>query len=614
MIRMQKFVAAAGVLLAAFSLLGASDPYIGYVYPSGGEVGRTVRLLIGGQNLGVNQGLISGDGVAVKKITPVPGFPPPDGQQRKYLLDWIKAIENRQPKPPLPDKANVEEWRKNAWWEKLDTLDRLELNLVIRDLYAKRNALQATPSLRQMLIVDLEIAPDAAPGRRELRLWGGRGISNPKDFFVDTARHTAEPWFSPPGKPVSPMPKIEQFPAVLDGQIMPGQTDHFMLKLEKDRPVDITLLGRELQPFIGDAVPGFFQPVLELFDDKNQSVAYADDHYFNPDPVLTAVVSETGWYRLDIRDNLYRGREDFVYRVVLSTGLTESPWDKSPFAGIPIFQEESLAERKLEFAPMTEPVVISGALSKPGERDQYRFRGYAGETLVLELAARQLGSPLDGVLVVRDASGRIVARGDDAPAPRWNIGTVVQYADPKLLLKLPAPGSYTVTVEDLTGQGGDACRYYLKLAPPQPDFAVYSGTSMTNIPAGGTGTIKLYVMRQDGCAAPLSVSSTTKSLEIISGAQIAGNADSVEVTVKNRNALRAPPEMLGLEVRGAIGSRMVRHKVIPADEYMQAFAYNHLIPARYWYLGTMPPERGNRNPGNPAGKRVPAVNPKPATP
>jgi hypothetical protein len=46
-------------------------------------------------------------------------------------------------------------------------------------------------------------------------------------------------------------------------------------------------------------------------------VAFADDFRFDPDPVLDYQVPADGEYVLEIRDALYRGRDDFVYRLAV---------------------------------------------------------------------------------------------------------------------------------------------------------------------------------------------------------------------------------------------------------------------------------------------------------
>ena len=73
--------------------------------------------------------------------------------------------------------------------------------------------------------------------------------------------------------------------------------------------------ARQLIPFIADAVPGWFQPVLSLYDAQGHEVAYDDDYRFKPDPVILFEVPKDGEYVLTINDAIYRGREDFVYRI-----------------------------------------------------------------------------------------------------------------------------------------------------------------------------------------------------------------------------------------------------------------------------------------------------------
>ena len=70
-------------------------------------------------------------------------------------------------------------------------------------------------------------------------------------------------------------------------------------------------------PYIADAVPGWFQPVLTLYDADGKEVAFNDDYRFKPDPTLFFEVPNDGEYVLEITDAIYRGREDFVYRMTI---------------------------------------------------------------------------------------------------------------------------------------------------------------------------------------------------------------------------------------------------------------------------------------------------------
>jgi hypothetical protein len=53
---------------------------------------------------------------------------------------------------------------------------------------------------------------------------------------------------------------------------------------------------------------------------------------------------------------------------------------------------------------------------------------------------------------------------------------------------------------------------------------------------------------------------------------------------------RKPVEFckVGVSARGKINGRMERRKVVPCDEYEQAFAWKHLVPARYFLMRATP--------------------------
>ncbi len=104
---------------------------------------------------------------------------------------------------------------------------------------------------------------------------------------------------------------------VLNGQIMPGEVTRFPLKLHGGQQLVITAQARHLIPYLADAVPGWCQAVMALYDAEGKELAYADDNSFDPDPSFYYQVPQDGDYVLAIRDALYRGREDFVYRITM---------------------------------------------------------------------------------------------------------------------------------------------------------------------------------------------------------------------------------------------------------------------------------------------------------
>jgi hypothetical protein len=84
------------------------------------------------------------------------------------------------------------------------------------------------------------------------------------------------------------------------------------------------------------------------------------------------------------------------------------------------------------------PVVVNGTIVGP-ERDVYRVYGKAGERRVFEVEARRCGSAIDPVLRILDASGKQLARNDDAPGAGL---------DARLDFTFPSEGNYYVELSD----------------------------------------------------------------------------------------------------------------------------------------------------------------------
>ncbi len=104
---------------------------------------------------------------------------------------------------------------------------------------------------------------------------------------------------------------------------------------------------------------------------------------------------------------------------------------------------------------VTLPATIVGAIQMPGDTDSYRFEGHAGEELVAQVVASELGSQLVSELVLEDASGAILARdGENTFKP-----------DAVLIAKLPRDGSYTLSIADREKGGGEDHFYRLNAGP-----------------------------------------------------------------------------------------------------------------------------------------------------
>ena len=585
---MKKLLSAAVWVVSTFSLF--ANPYAGYLYPAGVKAGSTVRVLIGGQNFnGITGGTVTGKGVRIKRVVPVPGFPLPDGSQRAWIYKWLDGIEKgNTEKPEYPDPEKMEGWRKCTWWDKLDQLEPLELSLTLRNLYVRRNSLQQTPSLRSMVILDVEADADAAPGVRELRIYGRRGVSAPKLFFVDKCDHYKEPLYVPPNKMRPDTVQVKSVPAVVNGQIMPGETDSFVVKLEANTDYTFTLTGRSFQPFIGDAVPGHFQPVLQVIDPDGKDLAFADDEFFLPDPVLRFKSNKAGNYLLKVRDNLYRGREDFVYRVAMEKGRKSYKTVIKSFNDLDETDENEAGQRKLS---ITRPLVICGVIDRPGEVDEFCFKGVKGMKFHAEIAARRDGSPLDGVLTLYAPDGKKIVQADD-DAKQLNVGLILQQIDPALRTTLPADGVYRIEVSELNKEGGKEFRYKLRLGEEEPDFNVYTVRSMCNVNPNGGGSVKVLIERTGGFDGEIYISGSKR---FVPEQKIKAGAKEAAISLRYPDRRFTPPFGVKIFAEAEINGRKVRKAVVPADIFNQAFAYDHLLPAEEFCIGVRRYGNWNKN-------------------
>ena len=108
--------------------------------------------------------------------------------------------------------------------------------------------------------------------------------------------------------------------------------------------------------------------------------------------------------------------------------------------------------KKPELLPAL-PIGVWGALEKPGDVDAFEFAAGKGDTIVLELAARSIGSKLtSGELMVLDERGSIVAQNNGFDG-----------GDPLLAFTPARAGRFTVRVSDRMAAGSPEHSYRLTI-------------------------------------------------------------------------------------------------------------------------------------------------------
>ncbi|NQT52719.1 hypothetical protein HQ576_11735, partial [bacterium] len=561
------------------------------------------------------------------RVAPAPAKKPPKADTSKSQAKG-KAAAEEEKEVKLPAHPLL---------RALESKSLRELYLVAEGFfnYAKFRMKQPNSQLAEVLLVRVTIERAAAPGDRELRLATPKGLTNPMCFQVGLLPEVDEQEPNDPSAP-SELPKVAaaSLPVLFNGQVMPGDVDRLRFRARRGQPLVIVTHARRLVPFLADAVPGWFQAVVALYDAKGNEVAFADDYRFDPDPVLFYKVPASGEYVLEIRDSIYRGREDFVYRVAIGelpfitqvfplggragarTAAAVDGWNLPrkrllfdtqasddclreaallhdrylsnsvvyAVGDLPETTEEEPNNDPKNAQRITLPRIVNGRIGQPGDVDAYQFEGAKGDEVVAEVQARRLHSPLDSLVRLTDEAGRVVAWNDDYMVKDGHLhkdmGFLTHHADSYLIARLPASGVYTVRVADAQQHGSAAHGYRLRVSRPQPEFTLLVSPSSLSVPAGRTVAFTVNVLRKDGFKGEIELTLKGAPAGFAVSGRVPSGQDRARVT------LTAPPKgfdhpvPIRLVGRGRAGGKTVSRTATPCDDVMQAFLWRHLAPAR----------------------------------
>ncbi|MCP5537671.1 MAG: pre-peptidase C-terminal domain-containing protein [Akkermansiaceae bacterium] len=616
------------VCLTANAEPGQSASHVAYVYPAGAQQGATIEVTAAGRGLrGVKEVFVTGDGV---KATYVLSF----SNYKKTYADYLKQLQRdiRRKEGTARRKGNKkpdQKKKKNQGPEVVVPPDHPifrdlkkctfeQLGALLRRHY--KESQQQNRELEELCLIRVTVSPDAAPGMREMRLLTGNGISNPMRFYIGEKPEALE---------VEPndTAAINQTlapPFVINGQITAGDIDRFKFNAKAGQQLLIQGHARAIIPYIADAVPGWFQATLTLYDESGKEVAYADDYRFSPDPVLFYKIPKDACYTVEIRDSIYRGREDFVYRIAVGedpfitsifplggshghrTRVTLSGWNlptrqaELDVAQDPgTIQQFSLAHsNQIPYAvgdlpeefetPGNDSVstaqsisahtIVNGRIESPGDKDVYRFKGRAGDQVIVEIHARRLHSPMDSMLRLTDAKGKVIAWNDDAG--QLNVGMLTHHADSKLSAHLPKEGNYYIHVSDTQNQGGQEYGYRLRVSRPRPDFSVSATPSSITVRQACTVPINVHVVRKDGFDGDIDIilKDAPKGFRL-AGATIPSGCDQMTMTLTAPTGVKNTLFHVRLQARAKVGRQTVTRSVVPCEGMTQAFITEHIMPS-----------------------------------
>jgi hypothetical protein len=343
----------------------------------------------------------------------------------------------------------------------------------------------------------LAIAQDCPLGIHAVRVRTASGLTNLRTFHVGTLPEINEQ------EPNSAFesPQAIALGTTVNGIVENEDVDYFVVEAKEGERISVEVEGLRLGRT-------FFDPAVTILDEKRFDVATADDSpLLYQDGFCTAVAPKTGKYIIELRETSYRGDGACNYR--LHVGSYRRPMGAFPGGGQPGTplevrwlgaDGEDGAETitlpnpaPLEFRALpageaslpptgvplrvvdvpnvleaepnndvaaataaTLPAAMCGIVGEAGDIDRFRFAGKKGEVWDFNLVAREIRSPLDGVMRILNASGGGLVGADD------NAGKPDAY----FRFTVPEDGEYIVEVEDHLKQGGPAYLYRVEATRP----------------------------------------------------------------------------------------------------------------------------------------------------
>ncbi len=405
--------------------------------------------------------------------------------------------------------------------------------------------LSIEPSTNNGSVV-LRVPAQASAGVHFLRAFNAEGASAPRFLIIDGASPLVAE--TEPNNDAAREAQPIRPPVVLQGRLEKnGDVDSVRVELEPGQSVVAWAQAYTLMSPM--------DPVLRLLDPRNVQVAWNHDDGRSLDPLLAWTATTGGPHVLQFftfpypadSDIRLSGKPHSVYRLHVHAGpvvrhalpLGVQRGARAPFRPVgwnlgaasnapaafdatkippgvatfpfhvqgrqalvdlivgdgPEAMESEPNDDVAKAEPMDVPGGRTGNLDREGDIDRFQVTVRKGEKLVVAVQSAALGFALDGWVRVEDATGKELARNDDATG-----------SDPRLEWTAPADGSYVVAVGSLLQLGGSDRWYHLSVARPVPSMRPTVTDHAFTVAAGKTNDIVVALGRVHGHDAPLSVS------------------------------------------------------------------------------------------------------------
>lgn len=348
--------------------------------------------------------------------------------------------------------------------------------------------------------VKFKPAADCRLGFHALRMITETGASDIKMLAIGALPQSPEK--EPNSEFASPQP-IE-LDTTTYGVVESEDVDYYVVEAKQGERISAELEGMRLGG-------SFFDPYLAILNTERFELSRSDDHpLLRQDCMCSIVAPADGKYIVQVRESAFGGDGNAKYR--LHVGRFPRPLAVIPSGGKPgetlevTWIGDVTGERKqqitlpqgtgtsgifatddkgtapsangvrlsdlpnfIEAEPNNDmatasagaaPGALHGVIGTPGDSDYFKFNATKGQQFDIRVLAREtLRSPLDAVLVVRNAQGGGIGSNDDTGGP-----------DAYLRFNAPEDGEYTVEVRDHLRSGSASHAYRIEIAPIVPSI------------------------------------------------------------------------------------------------------------------------------------------------
>ncbi|MBX3450215.1 MAG: PPC domain-containing protein [Planctomycetaceae bacterium] len=412
------------------------------------------------------------------------------------------------------------------------------------------SAIELIPVDGRTLRAKLEITADAPLGRRWLRVASARsGLTNFSYFVVSDTNEFLE---AEPNNVLTAAETVEM-PIIVNGRIQAdADLDVFRFAGRAGQRIVAAIAAHRLDVHGQNRNYGVADFSLELLDADGRTLAASEDA-LGFDPVIEAVLPAEGSYAVRVQHLNYSGYPEAVYRLSLGElpiatavfpagGQRGTPIDAEltgpnvplgthiPLSNTPQFEAdpafplqfvtaeavdrtgidlplivgelpESLEaepnNQREEATALAWPATVNGRFDEDEDADWYRIAVTQGEPVWIEVhAQRFLQSPIDSLLQVYDAAGKLLVENDDETFdPGYECYHDYNTTDSRLTVTPMATGELFIRVSDQAGQGDPRAVYRLTVRKSEPEFRLSHFPDA--VPVWGSGCTAALLVRID---------------------------------------------------------------------------------------------------------------------